>query len=546
MILKKIEINSLNTKEKVNQLISILNDDFRYELQFKYIKHIPYSLVIKLQSIKNKLKIIVDDRKLKYYLLNLDFNVVHVEYKKIDPYHILDSIKYVAIGGSAGSLAKIIDIVKFLPKTELSFFVIMHHKSGEPNHLAEILSKYTIYYDVVEVTEDIKIKPATIYIAPSSYHIVVNDTYVSIDDSANKHFSKPSISIAFDSMAKQFKEKLLAIVLCGYGEDGSDSLKIVKDNGGAVIIEQLFECQAIAMLEAAIKTKQFDKLLSVNDISKLFYDKFYKTFSIEQNLDIFLEDIKNTYNYDYKGYNKKHIIRRIEHYYTILESKNFASFKYKILNNKKLFQDLFLDISINITTMFRNPEVYTQLKVELKELFTKHKSVKIWCAGCSSGEEPYSMAILLNELGYLNRSIIYATDINNVILEYAKNGLYSDVSYEEFKINYENATSNNNFDQYFDFYDNFVGIKKELKENILFFKHNLVQSQKIDEFQLIICRNVIIYFNKDLTIKVFDLFDESLTPNGLLLLGESETFYNKYDYSIISKSNKIFLKQDKI
>jgi len=542
MSIIKIEVNSLNTKTKVSQLIEKLNNEDSYKITFRHIKFLPYELIIKLESLKDNLKMVVDDRKLKYYLLNLNFNVIFIEHEEVFTNNILDNKKYIAIGGSAGSLAKIIDLIKFLPKSDLTFFIIMHHKSDEKSLLVDILKKYTIYYDILEVNENTEIKPASIYIAPPSKHLIVKDNILITDDSPAVHFSKPSISVSFNSFSNQFKDKFLAIVLCGYGNDGSDSLKNIKDNGGAVIIEHLFECQAIAMLESAINTKFFDKILSINDISTLFYDKYYKTYSIEQNLDSFLLDIKETYNYDYSQYNKAHIIRRIEHFYNILESKNFSSFKYKILNNNHLFQDLFLDISINITTFFRNTDVYIRLKDELKELFKEKKRIKIWCAGCSSGEEPYSIAILLKELGYLDKSIIYATDINKIILENAKNGLYSKESFKEFNNNYNKIFTSNNFEKYFDMYDNFISIKEDIKQNILFFKHNLVQNKKIDDFQLIICRNVIIYFNKDLTIKVFNLFDESLEPNGLLLLGESETFYNSYDYKVISKTNKIFLK----
>jgi len=537
----KIEVNSLNSKDKISNLINKLSLDAFFELTFKHIKFLPYELILKLDSIKSKLTIIVDDSKLHYYLLNLGFNAnfQHINKKHYD---ILQNTQYVAIGGSAGSLEKVIDIVKFLPKSNISFFIIMHRKSDKKSILADILKKYTIYYDIQEVHEAQKIKPATIYIASESKHLIVKDNYVLTSDQKALNFSKPSISIAFDSMAKEFKEKLLAIILCGYGEDGSCSLKSIRKNNGIVIIEQPFECQATAMIEAAINTKNYDKILSVHNISKLFYDKYYKTYSIEQNIDSFLEDIKNTYNYDYKNYNKSHILRRVEYYYNIMQSKNFSSFKYKILNNKNLFQDLFLNISINITSFFRDPDVFITLKNNLDELFKHQKRIKIWCAGCSSGEEPYSIAILLKELGYLNRSIIYATDINKVILEFAKNGMYSKESFEEFKTNYQKIFNNSNFDKYFNHHDNFVAINEQLKENILFFQHNLVQDKKIDDFQLIICRNVIIYFNKNLTIKVFDLFDKSLESKGLLILGKSETFYNNYNYKEISKTNKIFLK----
>jgi len=540
MSIIKIDINSLNTKKKIDNLINTLDINNKYELNFKNIKFLPKNLIEKLYSIKHNLSIFVDNTKLSYYLINLGFDL-NSSYSDKNPSSFLYKLNYVAIGGSAGSLSKIIDIVKFLPKSDLSLFIIMHHKSDLKSDLKEILQNYTIYYNIVEVNKTTKIEPSTIYIAPPSKHLLVKDNYLILDDSEPKYFSKPSISLSFDSFANEFKDKLLAIILCGYGEDGSHSLKTIKQNGGSVIIEQPFECQATAMIEAAINTNNFDKILSINDISKLFYDKYYKLFSIEQNLDSFLLDLKNTYNYDYTNYSKKHIIRRIEHYYTILQVDNFSIFKYKILNNKELFEELFLDISVNITTFFRNPEVYTQIKSIFREKLKNNNSFKIWCAGCSTGEEPYSIAILLKEIGYLDKAIIYATDINKVVIEFAKNGLYSKEKYIEFKDNYKQGF-NNNLDNYFDIDNDFISIKDEIKEKVLFFTHNLVENKKIDDFQVIICRNLLIYFNKDLTIQVCDLFDKSLEKDGLLILGKSETFYNNRNYKEISKIHKIFSK----
>ena len=542
MSVKKVDINSLNTKNKIDNLINTLNYECNYELNFYHIKFLPKTLINKMYSIKHNLTISVDNMKLSYYLINLGFELISFTNKSY--YSFLHKIKYVAIGGSAGSLTKIIDIIKFLPKSDLSLFIIMHHKSNQKSDLCKILKNYTVYYNIVEVTNTIKIEPSTIYIAPPSQHLLVKDNYLILDDSAPKYFSKPSISVSFNSFANEFKDKLLAIILCGYGEDGSHSLKNIKQNGGSVIIEQPFECQATAMIEAAINTNNFDKILSINDISKLFFDKYYKLYSIEQNLESFLLDLKNKYHYDYSNYNKKHIIRRIEHFYNILNVSNFSIFKQKIINDKELFEELFLDISVNVTTFFRNPEVYTQIKDLFKDKFNNNSSFKIWCAGCSTGEEPYSIAILLKELGYLDRSIIYATDINKVVIEFAKNGLYPKHKYTEFRNNYQKSLNNDNFDSYFNINDDFISIKDEITEKILFFTHNLVENEKIDDFQVIICRNLLIYFNKNLTIQVYDLFDKSLDKNGLLILGKSETFYNSKSYKEINKLNKIFSKQE--
>jgi chemotaxis protein methyltransferase CheR len=420
----------------------------------------------------------------------------------------------------------------------------MHQRSDVKSKLKEILSQYTSVYKIEDAQNDQKVKPSTIYLAPENKQMVVLNDYIFLLDSKPKHFSKPSISISFESLSNEYKEQFMAIVVCGYGQDGSDALKTIKDNGGVVLIQQLYECQATPMLEAAINTKNFDKIMSINDISLLLYNKITKENNINIHLNQFLENIFIIYGYDYRNYHKQHIIRRIEYTYNILKPKNFKDFEKMVLEDKEIFKNLFLDISVNVTTFFRNPEVYSELKSYLKQHFSNKDSIKIWCAGCSSGEEPYSIAIILKELGVLDRSLIYATDINDMILQFAKNGAYSNKSYELFKEYYHKADNSENFDQYFNHFDNFVTIKDEIKKNVLFFRHNLVSDGILNEFQLIICRNVLIYFNKDLTLKVFDLFDRSLESGGVLLLGQSETFYyDEKKYQPIDQMKKIFIKK---
>ena len=541
----KLIVNSLATPHRVDKFIANIKDGYSYEISFVNMKLLPLKVLLKLEEIKDNLVLDVSEPKLKYYLLNLGF---HMRSKTIEPKTFEQSIreiKYIAIGGSAGSLEKFIEIIKYLPASNLTFFIIMHQRSDMDSKLQAILNKYTTVYKVEDAKNDQKVKPSTIYIAPNNKHMIVLNDYIFLSDDEPKHFSKPSISISFESLANEYKDQFMAIVVCGYGKDGSDALEVVKHFGGVVLVEKFDECKATAMLESAVETKNYDKILSLNDISLLLYDKIKQEKSLDIHLTQFLQNIYDRYGYDYRDYHKQHILRRIEYSYKTLNVKSFNQFQEMVLKDKVIFENLFLDISVNVTTFFRNPDVYEELKRYLKEHFKNKESIKVWCAGCSSGEEPYSVAILLHELGLWERSLIYATDINDIVLQFAKNGAYSNKSYKLFKEYYYKANNNQDFDSYFNHYDNFVTIKDIFKKRILFFKHNLVTDGVLNEFQLIICRNVLIYFNKDLTIKVFDLFDRSLQDGGVLLLGESETFYyNKKNYQPIDKSKKIFIKNE--
>jgi chemotaxis protein methyltransferase CheR len=538
---RKLFIETLD-KQTIKELLEILGDDISYEITLLNTQFIPLKLLLHFEKIKSQVSFIVNEEKLKYYLLNLGFKVESVYDNKVYNINIADNINYVGIGGSAGSLKKFIEIIKYLPPSNMVFFIIMHQKNDVPSYLNKILQKYTTHYTLINAEDNLKVEPSSIYIASPGKHMLIKDGYIFLSDSEAKNFSKPSISVTFKSLSQEYREKFLAIIVCGYGADGSDALKQIREHGGIVFIEQLYECQATPMLENAINTKQFDKILSIRDISTILYEKITKENSIEENLDFFLEEIYLKYGYDYRGYQKKHLKRRIEHFYNEERYERFADLKEDVLTKRKVFEELFLDLSINVTTFFRNPKVFETLRQEIKERFLDNNSIKIWCAGCSSGEEPYSIAILLKELGVLEKSLIYATDINDVILEYAKNGAYSKKSFEVFKEHYQQANGVLEFENYFNSYSDFVTVNKEIKDKILFFKHNLSLGKTLNQFQVIICRNVIIYFNKNLTMKVFQLFDNSLDEGGLLLLGESETLYDEFQYKVVSEDKKIYQK----
>jgi len=538
----KLLVNSLDTEDRVDELLNELKDGVKYEITLLNIKTIPSKVIIRLQELNEHIKLIINDSKLRYYLRDLNFNLSYKQHKNLFNKH-LENIECIGLGGSAGSLEKFRKIIQALPKSNLTIFIVMHQKSDTDSALAEILQRCTEHYRVVEANTDQVIMPATIYVAPPSKHMLVAGGYIFLTDDEPKHYSKPSITTTFMSLSSEYKDRFLSIIVCGYGSDGSDSLKTIRNNGGCVIIEQPFECEATAMLENAINSKEYDYILSIDNINSLLYDKLCPNNNIEEHIDDFLLAIYNKYGYDYRNYNKEHIKRRVEHFYVLVNAKNFTDFKQLILQDKDIFKNMFLNISINVTTFFRNPQTYKKLKEKILPAFKNKSSIKIWCAGASSGEEPYSIAILLKELGLLEKSLIYATDINEIILSQAKNGIYSHENYQRFLENYQEASDEVEFYEYFDFFDNFVIIKEELKEKILFFKHNLVSDGVLNEFQLIFCRNVIIYFNNELKLKVFNLFDDSLQDDGVLVLGESEVYDNRENFTTIDNINKFYKKK---
>lgn len=541
----KLLVNSLSSRAEAYELLAELKDLHKYEVTLLNIKIIPASIIIRFEELKDNLTIVVNESKLKYYLRNFGFTINYKEHYKTSTANKLSKVQYVAIGGSAGSLEKFINIIETLPASDLTLFIVMHQRKDIKSSLATILQRYTNYYEVLEAESDTLIMPSTIYIAPPGKHMIVAGGFIFLTDDELNNYSKPSISTTFESLSYEYKEALLTILVCGYGSDGSDSLHHIRNNGGTVIIEELSECVATAMLENAIKSKEYDYILSIEDISQLLYEKITKENEIDIYLDDFLKNIYEEYGYDYRNYHRKHIIRRIEHFYIILGFDNFVDFKHKVMTDIDVFKDMFLYISVNVTTFFRNPLTYKKLREKVLADLKDRDVIKIWCAGCSSGEEPYSIAIILKELGLLEKSLIYATDINDIILQHAKNGIYSNESYKLFLEHYNKSGGDKEFADYFKNFNDFVVVNDEIKEKILFFKHNLVTDGVLNEFQLIFCRNVLIYFNDILKRRVFNLFDDSLENGGFLLLGESEAFDTRSSFTEYDKNDKIYMKKSR-
>lgn len=267
----------------------------------------------------------------------------------------------------------------------------------------------------------------------------------------------------------------------------------------------------------------------------------------DKSLSEFLVKIHILYGADFIHYNYTTLKRRIEVHAIKLNFEDFEQYKELILNDKIYFDQMFSYFSINVTEFFREPEQLKLFREHIVPYLKTFPYLKIWCAGCSSGESPYSLAIILCEEGLLDKAHIYATDFNHRILSQAKKALFSIEHIEQSRDNYIKSGGKEIFDDYFIKKGKYYKVKRFLQEKILFCNHNLVTDGVINEFQLIICKNVIIYFDKILKNKVISLFDSSLECNGFLILGNSELlpieFKDKFDKYI--PHSKVYHKQCK-
>ena len=262
-------------------------------------------------------------------------------------------------------------------------------------------------------------------------------------------------------------------------------------------------------------------------------------------IELLLEGIYRHYGFDFRSYAYASIRRRL---WKRIEAEGMASvsaLQDRVLHDPDMMNQLLLDLSINVTAMFRDPTFYVAFRTKVVPLLRTYPFIRVWHAGCSTGEEVYSMAILLEEEGLYDRARIYATDINEVVVHRAKSGIFPLDRMQEYTENYIKAGGTRSFSEYYTAKYDGALFKQELLRNVVFSQHNLVTDRSFAECTVILCRNVLIYFDKTLQERVHGLFYESLSTFGILALGSKESLrFSKYEecYEPISATEKIYRK----
>jgi chemotaxis protein methyltransferase CheR len=267
-------------------------------------------------------------------------------------------------------------------------------------------------------------------------------------------------------------------------------------------------------------------------------------FDIE--LPLLLEAVYRKYHYDFRGYAAASLKRRLTQAMERFGCQTLSQLQDRLLHEPALFPALLDFLTVQVSEMFRDPAYFRALREKVVPLLRTYPSLKIWVAGCSTGEEVYSMAILLQEEGLLERSLIYATDINAGALERAQSGIYDAARIGGFTENHRKSGARSSLSDYYTAAYGKAVFDKSLKTNIVFADHSLSTDSTFSEVQLVSCRNVLIYFDRALQDRVLGLFRDSLCRKGFLGLGAKESLRfstHSYAFSDFVVSDKIFQKE---
>ena len=262
-------------------------------------------------------------------------------------------------------------------------------------------------------------------------------------------------------------------------------------------------------------------------------------------IELLLEGVFRHYGFDFRSYAYASIRRRLWKRVDGEGLRSISGLQARILHDPDAMERLLLDLSVNVTAMFRDPGFYREFRDKVIPLMRTYPFIRIWHAGCSTGEEVFSMAILLEEEGLYDRARLYATDINDVVLQRAKQGIFPLERMQEYTDNYIKAGGTRSFSEYYTAKYDGALFSPSLTRNVVFSQHNLVTDRSFSEFHVIFCRNVLIYFDKTLQNRVHKLFYDSLVMFGVLALGSKESLkFSQFEpcYEKLTTAEKLYKK----
>lgn len=460
----------------------------------------------------------------------------------------------VAIGASAGGLEALQDFLSgFEADTQNVSIIIAQHLS--PTHksmLVQLLSKGTSL-DVAEAVDGASLTVNTVYITPPDKDISIIDGRICLDKPSQPVGPKPSIDVLFKSLANYDAKHTIGIILSGTGTDGSSSIVSLKKAGGFVMVQNPSTAKYDGMPLAAIHSGHVDIVLSPIDMGVLIKNFITDPFSVRAQIQNGDDGTKGSEKIlgllgkytgtNFSNYKSATIGRRLKKRMNILQITSYDAYCAYIEHHPDELDELFKTILIGVTSFFRDAESFESLKEALKKILENKSGgspIRIWVPGCSTGEEAYSIAIILAQL--LNNRPerlniqIFGTDIDEKAITIARKGVYAQSSLQ--------GLDDKIIDSYFIARDNGFELIKSIRSMVMFSRHDLTGNPPFLKMDLISCRNLMIYFNAALQQQILPLFHYSLVHDGFLFLGKSETIGSFTDlFSTFDQKNKIFQKR---
>jgi two-component system CheB/CheR fusion protein len=468
----------------------------------------------------------------------------------------------VGIGASAGGLKALLTFFQHMPSgSGMSFVVVIHLSPDHESNIAEILRSVT-RMPLIQVNESVRIERDHVYVIPPNKHLLMQDGVLELASFERRQGSATSIDAFFRTLAAAHKEHAVAIVLSGTGSDGSVGVKNIKEQGGLTIVQAPADADYDSMPRNAIATAVVDFVLPVAHMPERLLQLWQNMQQIqlpgvvdgdvhgpaphthEPPLREVLTILRQRTGYDFNQYKRGTVLRRIERRLQVNQLATLAAYAGYLRDRPSETRALLKDMLISVTNFFRDREAFEALERDvLPDLFANRSAgeeIRVWVPGCATGEEAYSIAMLLTEMAESRADSpevqVFATDIDDDAIAIARAGMYPDAI--------EADVEPGRLRRFFARESGGYRVHKSVRERVMFASHNVLRDPPFSRLDLISCRNLLIYLNRDVQARVLSVFHFALRPGGFLLLGSSESIDDGGTaFTPVDKGHRIFRAQ---
>ncbi|KPG97673.1 chemotaxis protein [Pseudomonas sp. RIT-PI-q] len=475
----------------------------------------------------------------------------------------------VGIGASAGGLQAIRLFFENMPQDNGMAFVIILHLSPDHESIADKIIQESTNMPVLQVTETVPIEKNRVYVISPAQRLTMNDGFLEVSTPDSRESRHASIDLFFRDLADVHRERAFWVVLSGTGSDGAVGLSRIKEQGGITLAQAPEDAEFDGMPRAAIETHMVDLVLPVVDMPQKLLELWRNSQEIslptvnepeqqtiaalsereavvaEQLLHDVLIQLRTGTGHDFKHYKRATVLRRIERRMQVTAQPDLRAYYNYLQSNPEETKALLGDMLIGVTNFFRDREAFEALERDVVPQLVsaavsahpEKEEIRVWSAGCSTGEEAYSLAMLLNDQLQLDNSAasmqLFATDIDERAISVGRAGLYPQAIITD--------VPPTRLRHYFIKEDDHYRIRKELREKVLFAKHSLLSDPPFSQIDLIVCRNLLIYLDREVQREILQMFHFALRPGGFLFLGSSESADACHElFAPVDKRNRIF------
>ena len=463
--------------------------------------------------------------------------------------------RIVGIGASAGGLDAFEQFFRNMPSDcGMAFVIVQHLDPARQSSLPDILTRYTKMH-IFEATDGITVRPNTIYIIPPNKSMGILKGSLYLQDPIPPRGLRLPVDFFFRSLAKEKGTEAICIIFSGTGTDGTLGLRAIKAESGTVFVQDPQSAKYDGMPRSAINTGLADFVLPPEQIPTKLMQFIQHSAINGDRVGAAVEDEREPLQqifaimrirtgHNFAQYKQTTICRRLERRMSVNQIHDIAEYAHLLKGNEVEIKALLKDILIGVTNFFRDPEAFKSLKKTLKELISKKAqddTLRIWVAGCATGEEAYSVAIIVSEcLNELEKHLvvqIYATDIDDEALTTARSGIYStniaaDVTPKRLRLSFIKE-------------GNHYRIRKEIRDMVVMASQDFIKDPPFSKLDLLCCRNLLIYLERDMQRRILPLLHYALKPDGILFLGPSESTGDANDlFNLIDRKWKIYQRRE--